>query len=75
MSAETLTVAGSAQPLDLLLYRRYRREIPGFVEATYAANPGLADLGPLLPIGTKVTVTVPVPAPVVTARNLVRLFQ
>ncbi len=75
MTTEILTVSGRAMPLDLLLFHRYRREIPGFVEATYAQNPGLAALGPELPAGTAVTVTVPAPAPTVTARKLVRLFE
>ena len=75
MSTEILTVAGRPRPLDLLLFRRFGREVPGLVEATYAGNPGLADLGPELPTGTRVAVEVPAPPPAVVRRPVVRLFE
>ena len=75
MTTETLTVTGKPKPLDLLLFRRFKREIPGFVEATYALNPGLAALGPVLPLGTTVLVTLPGPPPAVALRKLIRLFE
>lgn len=75
MSAEILTVSGRPVPLDLLLFRRFRREVPGLVEATYARDPGLADLGPLLPVGTAVAVEALAPPPAAPARRLVRLFE
>ena len=75
MATEILTVIGLPKPLDLVLFKRFGREIPGFVEATYAQNPGLADLGPLLPRGTKVTVTLPGPAPSKTTRKTIRLYD
>ena len=75
MTTEILTVLGKPMPLDLLLFKRFKREIPGFVEATYAANPGLADLGPILPLGTEVTVTVPAPRPTKTVRKTIRLYD
>ena len=74
MSTEVLTVAGRPMPLDLLLFKRFKREIPGFVEATYARNQGLADLGPILPMGTEITVTLPTPATAVKQRSFVDLF-
>ncbi len=49
MATEILTVSGTPMPLDLLLFKRFGREVPGLVEATWAANYGLADLGPILP--------------------------
>ena len=75
MTTEILTVTGKPMPLDLLLFRRFQREIPGFVEATYAQNPGLADLGPILPIDTKVSVTPPAPRPAKFTRKSIRLFE
>ena len=75
MATETLTVIGRPKPLDLVLFRRFRREVPGLVEATYAQNPGLADLGPLLPRGTKVLVTAPAPAPAKTTRKTIRMYD
>lgn len=60
---ETLIVASERTPLDLLLWRRYRREVAGLVEDTFARNPGLADMGPNLVVGTHVLVSVPPPEP------------
>lgn len=74
MTAEVLTVKDRPMPLDLLLFKRFKCEIPGFVEAAYAANPGLADLGPILPIGTEVTVALPTPATAVKQAPFVDLF-
>ena len=75
MATEILTVIGRPKPLDLVLFRRFGREVPGLVEATYAQNPGLADLGPLLPRRTKVVVTTPAPAPAKTTRKTIRLYD
>lgn len=75
MTIETLTVDRAYCPLDLLLFRRFKREVPGLVEATLALNPGLAELGLYLPVGTKVRVDVPAPAPrgAKAPRQLIRL--
>ncbi|ATQ67834.1 MULTISPECIES: tail protein X [Methylosinus] len=56
---DTLTVETDHTTLDLLLWRRYRREAKGLVEDTLARNPGLAALGSILPIGTVVQVQAP----------------
>ena len=75
MATEILTVKGHPMPLDLLLFKRFGREVPGLVEATWAANYGLADLGPILPVGTKVTVTPPAPAAKKFTRPTIRLYD
>jgi phage tail protein X len=56
---ETLVVASDATTLDLLLWRRFMRAIPGMVERTLDINPGLPRLGVVLPIGTRVEIEVP----------------
>ena len=50
---DRVKVLRSRTTVDLLLWRRYG--VPGLalVEATLAANPGLAGLGAELPIGTE----------------------
>jgi phage tail protein X len=58
---ETLAVTVERTPLDLFLWRHYRREVPGMVEDTFARNPGLAELGVFLPIGTRISVLAPAP--------------
>ena len=46
-------IAHQHDTLDLLCWR-HAGATAGVVEATLIANPGLADLGPLLPHGTRV---------------------
>jgi phage tail protein X len=74
MTIEVLTVARASCPLDLLLFGRFRREVPGLVEATLTRNPGLAALGPILPIGTRVSVEIPAPAGRAAPREIVTLW-
>lgn len=71
---ETLVVKTERTTLDLLLFRRFKREAPGLVEAVLAANPGLAAMGPYLPVGTSVVVTPPEPE-TAPARPLVSLYD
>ncbi len=74
MALETLTIPNDQTPVDLLLWRRFRREVPGLVEQTLAQNAGLADLGPFPPAGTKVVVTVPTPQAAVM-KPVISLFD
>ena len=53
MSAETIIkVAGVGVSVDLLIWRRYKRPMPGLLERVLDINPGLAAHGPILPVGT-----------------------
>lgn len=52
--AETVTIRGDGITLDLLLWRRFGRVGQSIVEETLALNPGIAALGPELPLGTAV---------------------
>ena len=63
MIIETLDVTTERTTLDLLLWRRFRREVPGLVEDTLRRNPGVARLGVFMPVGLTVTVAVPDPEP------------
>ena len=74
MAQEILSVVDDRTPLDLLLWRRFGREVPGLVDATFELNPGLAALGPLLPRGTQVVVDLPAPAPAQPVPPLIRLY-
>ena len=56
--------------LDAICWRQYGRQA-GAVEAVLAANPGLADLGPVLPLGTVIELPVIDEAP---ASGYVRLW-
>lgn len=58
---ERITVEGDAITLSLLVWRRFRRPMPGLVETILDRNPGLAGLGPILPIGTVLDLPIPTP--------------
>lgn len=76
MALETLTVTAELTPLDLLLWRHYRREVEGLVEDTLDRNPGLASKGLYLDVGTKVIVETPPPPPVGrAARPVIQLYE
>ena len=49
---ERITVEGDGITVSLLVWRRFRRPMPGLVEMIFERNPGLAGLGPILPVGT-----------------------
>lgn len=70
---ETLTVTAECTTLDLLLWRRFHREVPGLVEDTLRRNPGLAKIGALLPVGLTVDVLTPAPEP--RGRTAIRLVS
>ena len=77
MTTEILVIPNDFNPVDLLLFRRFKREIPGMFERTLELNPGLASLGPFPPRGTEVLVEVPEPAPRGRRepRKLIRLYD
>jgi phage tail protein X len=70
---ETLTIVAEHTTLDLLLWRRFRREVPGLVEDTLQRNPDLAKIGVFLPVGLTVDVLTPAPEP--RGRTAVRLVS
>ena len=57
--------------LDAILWRN-RGRTQGLVEETFALNPGLADLGPVLPAG--VEIVLPAPAAAKPLRETVKLW-
>jgi len=60
MITQTVTVEGDALTVSLIVWRRFKRPTPGLVEKILDANPGLADLGPILPLGTVFEMPVPI---------------
>lgn len=76
VETETITVAGVGLTVDLIVWRRHRRRIPGLVEQVLDINPGLAALGEHLPIGTVVQLPVIVPTPAAKpAETVIRLWD
>ena len=66
------TVQGDT--VDLLCLRHLGTTGNGVVEATYAANPGLADLGPVLPTGILVTLAA-APQTSATSQQAINLWD
>lgn len=58
---ETVTVEGDGLTVSVIVWRRFKRPMPGLVEAIYDLNPGLADLGQTLPVGTSFDMSIPIP--------------
>ncbi len=56
---EPITVTGEGLTVSLLVWRRFQRPMPGLVERVYEENPGLADLGSFIPVGTVIKLPVP----------------
>jgi phage tail protein X len=75
MAREILIVADEWTTLDLLLFRRFREEVPGRVEAALDGNPGLSALGVTLPLGAEVVVDLPVPVKGATPARAIRLWD
>lgn len=46
-------IAKQGETVDLMVWRHYGRIWPGLVEAVLRDNPGIADIGPVLPTGTR----------------------
>lgn len=60
--------------LSVIVWRLFKRKPDGYVERVLAANPGLAGLGPYLPVGTRLVLPLDVEAAAKT-RTVVRLWD
>lgn len=69
----TVEVAQDAMTLDLLVWRAFGRQDQGLVEQTLALNPGIAGIGTIMPVGTRVVLPQPQAART-PRRNSVRLW-
>ena len=58
---ETVAVEGDELTVSVIVWRRFKRPMPGLVEAIYDLNPALADLGQTLPVGTSFDMPIPIP--------------
>lgn len=75
MTTETITVSADQLTLADLVWRKYRRPIPGLVEQVLNLNPGLAQLGPYLPLGTVVILPVLQEAARPVEREVIQLWD
>jgi len=70
---EKVTVNGVGFTLAKIVWRRFKAPAPMVVERTLDHNPGLAALGPILPIGTVFELVIPGPEdakPIIPIRRL-----
>ncbi len=58
---ETVTIEGDDLTVSLIVWRRFKRPMPGLVEAIYDLNPGLAEHGQYPPVGTRFVMPIPIP--------------
>lgn len=58
---ETYTIEAEGITVSQLIWRRFRRAMPGLAERVYDLNRGLADLSIEIPVGT--VIKLPVDAP------------
>lgn len=71
----TITVRGEGITVDLLLWREYGVKGKRALKATLDLNPGVAGLGPVLPLGTAVTLAdLPVEQRAVNQSTAIDLF-
>lgn len=71
--SQVITVKSTGLTVDLILFRAYGVAGRSLIEQTLADNPGLADLGPMLPVGTAITIP-DRPQAKATVRKRVSLF-
>lgn len=72
------TVEGVGQTVELVLWRRYGRrgQTAAMLTATLALNPGVAALGPILPLGTPLVLPdLPAEEPVAAPDGAFSLFD
>jgi len=60
--------------IDLLVFR-YLGSTAGYVEQTLELNPGIAGFGPVLPMGTVVTLPDPQPGRTAATQEIVQLWE
>lgn len=72
---EEIRVEGDAITLSLLVWRRFKTRTPGLVERALDLNPGLADKGVVIPVGTVVRIPVDAPDKPPEQRQVVRLWD
>lgn len=58
-TTETVTVQTDGMTASLIVWRRFKRAMPGVVERLYELNPGLADFGVIIPIGAVIKIPIP----------------
>ncbi|TVR06618.1 MAG: phage tail protein [Salinarimonadaceae bacterium] len=72
-STKLVTIESEGLTVSLLVWRLFRRKPEGYVERVYEMNPGLADVGPVLPVGIQIVFPLDAPS-TAPRRRVVRLW-
>jgi len=56
---ETVKVEREGLTLSRIIWRRFKKQVPGLVDRVLDINPGLSALGPILPVGTVIKIPIP----------------
>ena len=59
MLYEQITVSGDQITVSLIIWRRFKKPMPGLLEQVYDLNQNLADLGDFLPLNSQFILPVP----------------
>lgn len=59
MITEAVRITGEGITISQLVWRKFKRRKPGFVEQVIEINPGLGSLPVFLPVGTVVLMPMP----------------
>lgn len=74
-TVKTVTVQAEGVTLSGMVWQTLKRQPVGFVEAVLDFNPGLAKLGPYLPVGTVVNFPLDAISAQQPTRQVVRLWD
>lgn len=74
-TTETIVIKGDELTIDLILYRRFKRPMPGLFERVLDMNRDIAETGPFLPLGAKLVIPIDAPATTPAVSPAVRLWD
>ena len=74
IATQEIVVSSDGVSVDLVIWQTYRKPMPSLLEQTLDINPGLAGLGPILPVGTRFRLPIVRP-PVAPVREVVHLWS
>lgn len=74
MTTKSVTVTGEGLTLAKVIWQFMKRQPVGYLEQVLVANPGLADLGCILPVGTVINFPLD-DIPARAERQIIRLWD
>jgi phage tail protein X len=75
MSARKITIRSEGLTLPKVIWREFKRQPTGYLEAVLDANPGLADVAHSLPVGREIKLPVPTLLESKARSDVVRLWD